>query len=168
MKMPANCWSPLINGPLLQRHRTQDLPATVEPSSYGVRCLLHSHHLSSTSIRWAHFLISLPLRGPPFLSLYLPLWDPPQNFYLSRKSPQAVATTPRRNVTFLRAVDWGWCFVPVSPPLLLPKDSYTLEVWASMLPASFQGLMWPCHGSHSFSHTRKANCPHTSPEAWLI
>lgn len=50
LELPANCWSPLINNPLLQRHRTQDLPATVVPSSYGVRCLLHSHHLSSTSI----------------------------------------------------------------------------------------------------------------------
>lgn len=45
-----------------------DLPATVVPSSYGVRCLLHSHHLSSMSISAGPTSSFLCSSGSPLFS----------------------------------------------------------------------------------------------------
>jgi hypothetical protein len=80
-------------------------------------------------------------RGCPVLSVSLPLLDMPLSSQLGRKSLQAVATTPRRDVTFLRAETGAFpIFFLLTYSLETPKCSRP-EPQVIPLPPSLQGLM---------------------------
>lgn len=155
-----------------------NLPSTVVSNSCGIRCLLHSHHLSSTSMSAVGTAPSLCPTGLSSSFVLPASLGSATKLLLGKGVTTGCGHHTREGCHLLESCRLGLVLCHVSPPSLLPGDSCTLKVWTSKPwgggrpPPSFRDLGGLAISGPALPrkdwHTHVASCPHTSPEGWLI